>query len=170
MLFNQRIEAGFDFFFNEYYLLICIYANKIIIDRYVAEEIASDAFLSTWRSKSYFDSIDNLKSYLLVSAKHGALKYINKRKRNAGHLDTILWKMNLTTQSHEETLIAAECLSLLSRAIETLPPQCKLICKKMFIDGKKAPEIAKELGLAKTTVRTQKARGIVLIMENYKDK
>lgn len=162
-LFNHRIEEGFDFFFKKYYLLLCIYANKIINDKSIAEEIASDSFLSTWHTQNCFTSVSNLKSFLFVAAKHGAINYLRKKKVSEGHIDTLLTRMTLTTQSHEEAFIKAESFMLLIQSIETLPPRCKVVCKKLFIEGQKVSEIAKELGVTRSTIKSHKATGIVIL-------
>lgn len=162
-LFNHRIEAGFDFFFNEYYALLCLYANKIIDDKFVAEEIASDSLVNTWRTQNIFQSINNLKSFLFVAAKYGAISFLRRRKGIAVHVDTFLTTTVWTTKSHEESLITAECFALLMQALETLPPQCKLVCKRLFVEGQKTSEIAEGLGLSKSTIKSHKANGIVLI-------
>jgi RNA polymerase sigma factor (sigma-70 family) len=59
----------------------------------------------------------------------------------------------------ETDIIRAEFYAELYRAINTLPPECRKIFTMLYLEGKSARETAEELGLALSTVKTQKARG-----------
>ena len=50
-------------------------------------------------------------------------------------------------------------------ALNTLPPQCRKIFSMLFIEGKEYQQIADELNLSIATIRSQKARAIMLIKQ-----
>jgi len=54
-------------------------------------------------------------------------------------------------------------MARLHEAIYQLPPQCRTIFLKLYIEGKSIAETADELQLTASTIRNQKARGIKLL-------
>lgn len=72
------------------------------------------------------------------------------------------------TDNPEADIIRAEFYGALHRAIKTLPPECRKIFTMLYIQGKTVREIADETGLAVTTIKTQKARGLAALKKKLK--
>jgi RNA polymerase sigma-70 factor (ECF subfamily) len=68
----------------------------------------------------------------------------------------------------EGDIIRAEFYGELYRAIHTLPPECRKIFTMLYIEGKTVRETAEELGLALSTVKTQKARGLAALKKKLR--
>jgi len=68
----------------------------------------------------------------------------------------------------EEDIIRAEFYGELYTAIKTLPPECRKIFTLLYIEGKTVRETADELGLAFSTIKTQKARGLATLRKKIK--
>lgn len=64
-------------------------------------------------------------------------------------------------------MIRVEVLSEILREIERLPKKCREIFKLIFIEGLSTEEIARQMGIAPQTVRTQKARAIQLLKVQF---
>jgi RNA polymerase sigma-70 factor (ECF subfamily) len=61
--FRNAEEAGINFFFREYYPALCLYADKLIKNKPVAEEIASEAFIKIIKHCNQLDSVVGIKTY-----------------------------------------------------------------------------------------------------------
>ena len=62
-----------------------------------------------------------------------------------------------------DNIIRTELMHQLHNALHDLPPACRNIFIKLYIEGKTIKETAKELKLTKSTVKNQKTRGIMLL-------
>jgi RNA polymerase sigma-70 factor (ECF subfamily) len=62
-----------------------------------------------------------------------------------------------------ENMIYAETMSRVYAVINQLPNQCKKVFIKHYVEGKKISEIAAELNISVSSVRTHKGRGIELL-------
>ena len=71
-------------------------------------------------------------------------------------------------QHPEGDIIRAEFYGELYRAINTLPPECRKIFTMLYLEGKTVRETAEELGLALTTVKTQKVRGLAALKKKLR--
>jgi RNA polymerase sigma-70 factor (ECF subfamily) len=68
----------------------------------------------------------------------------------------------------EEDTIRAEFYAEIHNAIKTLPPECRKIFTMLYIEGKTVRETADELGLARSTIKTQKARGLAMLRKKIR--
>lgn len=156
-LFND--EAAYESIYFHYSDSLLNLAVCFVKDEAVAEEIVSDAFVNVWRNRSRLQEVENLKVYLYVAVKNLCIKHLTRSKQVADfdfndlHLETVA----ATTQSPEDLLVSKEVMSYIHRAVENLPPRCRLIFKLVREDGLKYKEIAQLLNISVKTIDTQMA-------------
>lgn len=164
--FQQGLSKGLTFLFNTWYTSLCHYVYSFTQDLAPAEEIASEAFLKTWRYHQQFTSAASIKAYIYTVAKRDAIRWLQKEQKNKRiSLQTVQLRDD-PEQNHLKRLMKAETLDSLYAAIEDLPPRCRQIFR-YFIQGKKTDEIAKELAISPHTVKAQKNRGISLLKSKF---
>lgn len=156
--FKDGDEEGLAFLFRVYYPVLVVFACKYISNS-ATDEIVNEAFYKLWEKRSSINSLSHFRSYLYKIVYHDCLK----AKRNA-RLQTI---DNADEAVHDfdysAELIKSETLRHLYQAIDTLPAQCKQVFTQLYVEGKTVRETADEMGLAVSTVKAQKARGLVLL-------
>jgi RNA polymerase sigma-70 factor (family 1) len=158
-------DAEFAKFFHEHYASILLYLYRIIDDQAAAEDIASEVFVSLWNRNGAFSQIHSPKSYLYTSARNRALDWIklhkryNKRKTEAAAME------EQSERPVVENMIYAETMTRVYAAIDRLPTQCRKVFIMHYIQGKKISEIAAELNISVSSVRTHKGRGIELLQK-----
>lgn len=104
------------------------------------------------------EKIGNLKVYLYVAARNTAFNYLDKQKRSpTNSIDDVDAEFISIYFDPEQLLVTADMLALIQRAIENLPPKCKLIFKLVKEDGLKYREVAEILSLSVKTVENQLA-------------
>lgn len=160
--FRDGEERGFDYFFRRYYRSLCYFARRYVDDSFAAEDIVSQCFINTWAKREQIQSEVGLKSYLYKAVYHASLRWLEKdaRKRQVEAAAAPVEDVEKDSLHH---LIRAETFRQLQAAIDLLPPECRKVFIKLYVEGKTVAEAAKELQLAISTVKNQKARGIRLL-------
>ncbi len=161
-MFGTARTLEFNSVVKKYYPAIVFFAEKIIDNHAVAQEIAQDVFVKLWEQEKNFDNDTSIRNFLYLAAKNRCLNYIRDTKRKQQREETI----PLSPLSEDEitnNIILAEVWREIDLAINTLPEQCKKVIKLSFQEGKSTDEIAKLLDITESTVRNQKARGLSLL-------
>jgi RNA polymerase sigma-70 factor (family 1) len=160
IVFSGNQEKAFQHFFKMYYKAIHFFACKFVNDSAVAEDIIENAFIKLWERCEQMESEAGLKSYLYKTVYHDCLRFIENAKRKR----KIEGEVKIENENgHIENMIRAETLRLVYEAMEQLPPECKKVFVKLFVEGKSVADAAAELKVKISTVRNQKARGIKLL-------
>jgi RNA polymerase sigma-70 factor (ECF subfamily) len=161
--FQQGDVKALEVFFNEFYPALCYYASSYTHDMEVAKEIASEAFVKTWKYREQFTNAGSIRAYLYKVVRGDASSWHIKKQRLP--LTALPDDEDPALQDVDEfaKLVKAETLRLIYNAIESLPAECRKIFRLLYIDGKKVAEIANELNLSPSTVKAQKARGLALL-------
>jgi len=163
--FQRGEEEGFNFFFKKLYPALCFFAHKIIHNRPAAEEIASEAFIKIWQRHGQFSDAGDIKAYLYQIVKNDSLKWLQKDARVSMAESKIV--VTDSTPSHFENIVWSEVTSELHQAISSLPKACRQVFEMLYIEGKSITETAAALRLSPSTVRTQKARGLVFLRRKW---
>ncbi|TWI83267.1 RNA polymerase sigma-70 factor (ECF subfamily) [Lacibacter cauensis] len=154
--FTAGDEAGLAFLFRVYYPVLVVFACKFT-SKAIAEEIVNEAFYKIWEKRSMFNSLSHFRSYLYKIVYHDCLK----AKQVA--IPDELPSEAIDAFDYNAELIKSETLRHLYQAIESLPAQCKAVFTQLYVEGKTVRETADEMGIAVSTVKAQKARGLVLL-------
>jgi RNA polymerase sigma-70 factor (family 1) len=134
------------------------FAKTIVQSRESAEEVVSDVFIKLWERRKELEKIENLKVYLYVATRNIAFNYLDKQKRNATNsIDDVEAEFTSIDFDPEQLLITADMLALIQKAIDQLPPKCKIIFKLAKEDGLKYREVAEVLNISVKTVENQLA-------------
>ena len=78
---QQRIaqyddQSAYKELFAQFYKSLQQFAVSFVRSPEVAEEIVSDVFIKVWKKRAGLNRIHNLKLYLFISTKNGALNYL----------------------------------------------------------------------------------------------
>ena len=161
--FLQQIAAGDEAAFRQVYLSfykrLYQFARAIVKTREPAEEIVEDVFIRIWQQREQLPSIRNLRVYLYTATKNTALNYLSKKARESitEPFDHIQIELNGSAVNPEQILITAEMYKKIQKAVESLPPRCKMIFKLVREDGLRYKEIAEILNISVNTIDAQMA-------------
>ncbi|MHA4844643.1 RNA polymerase sigma-70 factor [Flavitalea antarctica] len=160
-------ESAYRQLFYLFYKPLLHFTGSFVSLREVAEEIVSDVFIKIWQNRKHVDEIRNLKIYLYVSAKNNTLRYLHsQQKLSPIGLDELDVELQNNTQDPEELMITAEMMSKLERAIDSLPPRCKIVYKMVREDRLRYKEIAQILDISIKTIDNQLAIALRKIAES----
>ena len=132
------------------------FAYSFVQSKESAEEVVNDVFLSVWQKRKTLDTINNINVYLYVAVKNASLNYLRKNNLHIPlSLDDLVTYHLRISANPESIMITREMESSIRKAIELLPPKCKIIFKMIKYDGLTYKEVAAILGISVKTVDTQ---------------
>lgn len=166
---NNKNKVVFDFVFNYYYSGLCAFANQLVEDRAVAEDLVQDLFFKIWVSKSKLEIVTSLKSYLFAAVKNKALNHLKHLKVKEEYGNYISDKTERERQLQNWEFAEPELAELIDKAIQKLPPRCREIFILSRFEGKDNDSIATTLGLSKRTVELQISNALKQLRIELKD-
>ena len=154
-LLAEGNELAFRQVFHYYTPRLQPFVFSIVKSDAVAEEIVQDVFLKLWINRHDVAQKDNPSSWLFTVAAHQSLNFLRRMSVERRYIDSVkvqieqAWLENPT----EDQLFLREDEALLKKAIDTLPPQQKLIYSLSRQGGLSHREIANQLNISPNTVK-----------------
>ena len=158
--FRHGLESSFTELFNQLYPSLSFYGLRITNDQEASEEIAEEAFLKVWNSRDLFYHYNHLKAYLYKVVKNSSLKWLKREKNIRANSVQITEDYESSDRHALDSLIQSEVFLEIESILGSLPSQSKKIAKLIFFEDKNIAQVAKELGLSISTVKTQKGRAL----------
>lgn len=151
-------QQAYQELFYLFYEPLLRFANAFVRSRELSEEIVSDVFIRIWERRAQLQEIGNCKVYLYVSTRNTALKYLLKKQKQVSiGLDELEVELESQHLDPEQILLNAELMNRVARAIDDLPPRCKMVYKLIKEDGLKYKEVAEILDISIKTIDNQLA-------------
>jgi RNA polymerase sigma-70 factor (ECF subfamily) len=160
-LLQQKIalfddQQSYNELFLHFYASLQQFAFLYIQSKQLSEEIVSDVFIKIWEKRKTLHNIGNLKLYLFTSTRNTAINYLKKQKGQQHIAAQDYWiELNSVYFDPEKLMITAEMVTKIHKAIQSLPPKCKMIFKLIKEEGLKYKEVAALLNLSVKTVENQ---------------
>ncbi len=161
---NGRTKA-FEEVHKLYNVQLFYFVRKITGNREEAEDITSETFMKLWWRHENFDSLQNIKSFLYITARNASMDYLRYLKRVAGDINDYYYTESLADESTiEREMIEVEILQRrVQEEIENLPNKCQKVFKMSYIDRLKNEDIASQLKITLQTVKNHKTRALNII-------
>lgn len=164
-LLKKGDRKAFRFVFDTYYVRLYSFALNYVEDNFIAEEIVENTLLKIWQKRNKLDKVLNLKAYLYTMVKNSCIDY-NKKDNHLVRLDIA---KHDAIPLKDQFIIEEETYALLYQALETLPEKCRRVFELSCIEGVKYKDIAEDLQISLNTVKSQRARAIVLLKTHFKE-
>jgi RNA polymerase sigma-70 factor (family 1) len=162
--FKQDKQAAFNYIFKKYYAILCYFAENLLNDASFAEDIVEDLFLNLWKRNTDFSQFASIKAFLYTCVSNACYNQIQQQQRREKRNQTFL---NLSQQNNDNDLlnemIRAEFLKELDEALDQLPPGTRKVIKLIYVEGWALQKIATELDISINTVKSHRAKGILLL-------
>ncbi len=167
---SRSVEEQFELIYAEQFDRLYFFAKTMVKSDQVAEDIVAEVFLNLWKNRHRFHEIQQMDAYLFIAVKNQATRilYEEPNKLEATILDNTVRFMDKVDP--EELLLAKELSDALENIVSSLPDQCQLIFKMARNQHLKYQEIADELGISISTVRTQLTKASSIIRKYLYDR
>ena len=172
-------ESTFKCIFERHYVLLCRFANQILNNAALSEEVVDDVIFYLWEHCREIEITCSIRAYLMRSVRNRCLNELQSlRYREELHLSSFTLPENIEFLDSifiEESqplgiLLEQELEEELARNIEQLPSECRTVFKKSRFEQKRYEEIASELGISVNTVKYHIKNALSSLqksMENY---
>jgi RNA polymerase sigma-70 factor (family 1) len=125
----------------------------------MAEEVVNDVFVKVWCRREKIKEIENLTVYLYIAVKNQSLNILSLKAKELvtesfNYFDIEIEK---TVGSPDELMITEEMMKRMQKAVDDLPPRCKMIFKLIREDGLRYKEVAQILNISVNTIDAQMA-------------
>tara|TARA_B110000027_G_scaffold134267_1_gene166242 strand:+ start:6488 stop:7033 length:546 start_codon:yes stop_codon:yes gene_type:complete len=160
-------KKAFKEFFDDFYPILCSFANKYLKKTDQSKDAAQDALIKFWEKREEFDDLLGAKRFLYVVVKNNC---INILKKSRNDVDLSLLRELESESFFKKNIIDKETFMIVRNAINKLPPRQKEIIE-LSMKALKNPEIATRLEISPHTVHTAKKNAYrklrELLKENY---
>ncbi len=166
-LLARKDNRAYQYLYQCCYVALKALANYYVKDNDVAEDLVQDVFISLLESDYKFKTENDIKYFLYSSLKNRCISHSRKQKvRDKYYRDV------LSSQNEEEhfwdKVLEEDVYARLMAAIESLPPQCRLVMM-MTLDGLKSSDIPERLHISVDTVKDHKSNGKKKLTAQLKD-
>ncbi len=155
-LLKEGDRKGLKEIFDLLYTPLCLFSEKFVGKREVAEDIVQEVFISFWEKKSYESIKSNLSSYLYRSVRNKSINYLRALKiKTCDWMDDYLeiYEEIDDTQEYKE-----EILKKTHQAIEELPKGCRNVFTSVTFNKLSYKQAAEYHNISINTVRSQLQR------------
>lgn len=169
-LISEGNQRAFQSIVYKYSDPLIIFSIGFVRKREVAEEIVSDAFVSLWNKRSQIAEIRDLKSFLYILVRNGSISHLRKTNgKKEISLETLQDFYTLPVTGPETDDITEEILDQINKAIDQLPPKCKIVFTLAKIQGMKYKEIAEILDISVKTINNHIANALIHISQSLNE-
>lgn len=160
---TKHDKEAFRFLYEYYFTKIVLFAESYLYDEEEARDLVQDLFFHLWDHSEALHVTTSIKSYLFTSVRNRCLNILRDRKIRDEH-NNKLFEAQLFSGT-EDVVIDEEIQQRLQEALNSLPDKCREIILLKVVEGKKNKEIANQLNIAETTVKTQVQRAYRMLRE-----
>ncbi len=171
-ILNDDIKA-FENLFQETREKLFKYALYLTESSVIAEEVVLDVFYIIWSERMKINIRGSLLSYLYKAVHNQCLNVIASQKTKKASVNKLLsgdnWQRIIEWLDFNDPIIerieALETEQLIRAIVNGLPEQCRKVFELSRFENMNNFEIAKELGISESTVKTHIFRALKVIKE-----
>lgn len=160
---KKHDKEAFRFLYEYYFTKMVLFAESYLYDEEEARDLVQDLFFHMWDHSETLHVTTSIKSYLFTSVRNRCLNILRDRKIRDEH-NNKLFEAQLFSGT-DDVVIDEEIQQRLQEALDSLPDKCREIILLKVVEGKKNKEIANQLNIAETTVKTQVQRAYRMLRE-----
>ncbi|MDM1293529.1 RNA polymerase sigma-70 factor [Sphingobacterium sp. N143] len=151
--------------FRVHYKSLCHFAWKIVGDVSIAEDLVQDAFIAFYKEAGKIHENEiAIKNFLYSAVRFACYNHLRHEKVKQKY-----WSVVGFTEEDDYALelnvIHSEVIREVYRIIEEMPQACQEVFRMGYLEGLSNLEITKKLQISINTVKTQKQRGMKMLLK-----
>lgn len=155
-------ERAFRLLYDRHYVLLCRFANQLLNNVALAEEVVDDVIFYLWEHRQEVEIRYSIRAYLMRAVRNRCLNELQLQShREELHISSFLSPESMDfldslfvdNKQPLGMLLEQELEEELKRSIDELPLECRKVFYKSRFEQKKYEEIATELGISVNTVK-----------------
>lgn len=153
----QKDNRAYRHLYSVYYTALKTLACCYVKDEQIAADLVQEVFVSLLEVARRFETADEVRYFLYSALKNRCISYFRKQKVRDKYKQTVLEVVD-PLEHFWEKVLEEDVYAHLMAAIDTLPPQCRLVMQ-LSLEGLKNSEIAEQLHISEETVKDHKKNG-----------
>lgn len=162
---RKGCHQSFTTLFHLYAKKLYNFSYKYTSSHAESEEIVQEVFLKIWNKKETINPKLSFNAFLITIAKNHIFNKI-KKETNRKQYRAQIEHSSLITNETENKIIFADLAQIAKSKVDDLPPKRKQIFLLRRDSGLSVKEIAKQLGIAESTVENQMNKAIKTLKSN----
>ena len=162
-------EEAFAYVFRMYYSPLLNYAGRILKDVEAANDVVQECFCRLYERRRELRKELQVRPYLYKSVYNACMDAIKHQKVESNYINQELldfyFSKVVETPEAEQALLDEDLKGAIQDAINKLPERCREIFVLSKVDGLSNKQIAEQLNIAETTVKTQVQRAYRMLRE-----
>ena len=175
---TSQIEyiRNFNLLFETHHRRFIRFARSYVQEDEVAEDIVSESFMYYWENRESIEE-KNISSYLLTVVKHKCLNYLKhlalEQQACSDSKSIEEWDLQVRIGNLEacdpQRLLSEEIQQLVTKALQSMPEQTRLILIRSRYQSKTNKEIAEEMNLSVKAVEYHITKALKILRIVLKD-
>lgn len=153
-------QGVFELVFNYYYSGLVIYADQIIKNIEISEDIVQSVFMKLWETRETIE-IRSFRSYFMQCVKNRCIDHLRSQQVKQKFDNRIPDAATLVME--DDLWTKNELGELIQKAVDDLAPRCREIFWMSRYENLKTAEIAEKLDISKRTVETQISKALKIL-------
>jgi RNA polymerase sigma-70 factor (ECF subfamily) len=160
---QQGIANGKEAMLEELYKLfhkkLFHFSRALTRSNEISEEVVDDVFVKLWNRGEKVSEIENLTVYLYIAIKNQSLNALSRKAQQlvSESFDYLDIEIEEAIGDPASLMITEEMMQRMQKAVDDLPPRCKMIFKLVREDGLKYKEVSQSLNISVNTIDVQMA-------------
>ncbi|MEQ8554367.1 MAG: RNA polymerase sigma-70 factor [Cyclobacteriaceae bacterium] len=167
---RSLLEETFEKIYLENFDRLFLFATTITKSKDLAKDVVSDVFVELWDNNSRLSRIKEIESYLFISVKNHAIRLVSKKSHQLKNENIDSALASIDRINPEEVLLAKELFDFIERTVIHLPDQSQLVFRLAKDKQMSNKDIAAELGISVSTVKSQLIRATTTVREAILEK
>jgi RNA polymerase sigma-70 factor (ECF subfamily) len=141
--------------YDEHHAAVRAFARRLLGDPSVAEDLVHDVFVSLPRAISGFRGESSLRTFLISIAVNRSRHFVRAATRQRSALERMAREPRPETEDPEQHLRRRQLAEALSRALDTLPLDQRVVFVLCEVEQRSSHEVAAIVAAPEGTVRTR---------------
>ena len=146
--------SAYTYLVDKYNRELCLYANSLINDIIISEDIVQNVFITVWEKRNNLKTNFSIKSYLYKSVYNACINEYKRNKSVSALEKKYIEELDRITEDKDKETLEKLIVSV-REAINELPPKCKEILLLSKKEGLTNIEISDYLNISKNTIERQ---------------
>lgn len=166
-LLTQGDTNAFTEIYNKYWRTLIALAYSHTKDKFLAEEIVQEVFLSLWNKKGAI-KINSLSAYLGTAVKFSIFKFHHRETLHSGVKEKIM-KSAASAELQDDLFDYKFLQEYVNGIVDQLPEKCRLVYKLSREKEMSVREIAQEMHISEKTVEGHLTKALRVLRLNLKE-
>ncbi|MFS4416675.1 RNA polymerase sigma factor [Maribacter sp. 2307ULW6-5] len=146
-------ERAYQYLVDMHYRRLCVFANSLVHDVFLAEDIVQNVLLKVWKKRNRLKDDFNIKGYLSRSVYNEFIDQQRKQSALPLELKYIDALTEIVEDNNTERL--SKLVAIVKKEIQNLPPKCREVFMLSKQEGLTNIEISGYLNISVKTVENQ---------------